>query len=524
MKKLVSLVMAGALCLSVLTACGSNGEKPAQQQQQEQSGETKGEANEAESTKVKDTFIVATKREPKSLVPHGSNDTGTSFVTALIYDSLLSFDKDMNVIPCLATDWEKKDDVTYVFNLRDDVYFHNGEKLTAEDVKFTFEKAAKSPATIAQLGMIDPEKTNVVDENTIEIVLSKPFPPILNSLALEIASIVNKKAFEEGNFEESPIGTGPFTFKQWVSGDRLELNGNKEYWGEKAAINTLVLRLIPEATTRAIEIETGGVDMALGLSDSDTINLRENPNVNMYTENILNTSYMSFNCSKAPFDNAKVRAAITYAIDAKAVADAASFGLAEQSFSPIAPGVFGYYNPGQVYEYNPEKAKELLAEAGFPDGFKTTLTQSGDDAQAEMIQNMLGKVGISVEINSVDFANWLDALVNGKQEMYLGGWTVSTADADGGLNEPFNSKNHGDGGNRSFYTNTELDEILEAAAVELDTEKRLELYKEAQTIIANDAVYVNLMIGRTNVATKKEVTNLELMPTQNIKLNLIRFE
>lgn len=513
MKRTLSLLLAIAMMAALLTACAPKEEtKPT------------GPADSDES-KTQDTVIVANRREPKTLNPHASNDTGTAFITQLMYDTLITFDKDMQLQPNLATKWEKVNDTLYRFELRKDVVFHNGDKFTAQDVINTFELAGKAPASASTLGVIDIGASKVVDDYTVELALKKPYAPFLNVMALSISGIVNKKAIEEAGdkYNENPVGTGPFMYKSWKDGDMMELTTFDKYWGQKPNFNNLVIRLIPEATTRAIEVETGGVDIALGIVDNDAKKFKDNPKVSIISTNILNTSYLSFNCSKEPFNNVKVRQAITHAIDAATIVKNSTFGLAEQSFSVIAPGVFGYHNPGVKFEYNVDKAKELLAEAGYSDGFKTTLTVNGDAMAAEMIQNMLKQIGITVEIKSVDFANWLDALVNGKQEMYIGGWTVPSADAAEGL-EAFHSANHGPGGNRSFYTNHELDKILEAAASELDSAKRLELYKQAQDMIAEEAVYVNLKVGQTHVVTKPNIENVCVMPTQDIKLWLLSFK
>jgi len=265
--------------------------------------------------------------------------------------------------------------------------------------------AGKAPASASTLGVIDIGASKAVGDYTVELALSKPYAPFLNVMALSISAIVNKKAIEEAGdkYNENPVGTGPFSYKSWKTGDMMELTAFDKYWGQKANFDNLI-RLIPEATTRAIEVETGGVDMALGIVDNDAKKFRDNPNVSTISSNILNTSYLSFNCSKEPFNNTKVRQAITHAIDAATIVNNSTFGLAEQSFSVIAPGVFGYHNPGVKFEYNVDKAKALLTEAGYPDGFKTTLTVNGDAMAAEMIQNMLKQIGITVEIKSVDFA------------------------------------------------------------------------------------------------------------------------
>lgn len=476
----------------------------------------------------KDTLIVAVDREPASLNPHGSNDAGTSFIINLIYQNLVAFDNDMNLVPELATSWEQIDETTIRFHLRDDVDFHNGEHFTAQDVKYTLEQASQSSHAVGILGVVDPEATTVVSDYVVDVVLKAPFGPILNHLAHSTAAIVNRKAIEEGgdNYNDNPVGTGPFMCKSWTTGDSIELVAFDGYWGEKPEFENLLIRYIPEATTRAIEVETGGVDIARAIAVNDAKNLKDSPDVNVISGNILNTSYLSFNCSKEPFNNPKVRQAISCAVDTEAIVKNVTFDMGEQAKSVMAPNVFGYCEVGRVWDYNVERAKELLAEAGYPNGFKTSLVVNAVNASttAEMIQNMLGQIGIEVEILAYDFSNWLDSIVNGKQDMYVGGWTAGTGDADYALRLPFHSANMGSGGNRSFYSNPTVDQLLEEAQVEMDQDRRLELYSEVQEILAQEAVYVNLQVGQVHVATGKHVKGLEPHPSQDLDLWTVYFD
>ncbi len=476
----------------------------------------------------KDTLIVAVDREPATMNPHGSNDAGTSFITNLIYQNLVAFDNDMNLVPELATSWEQINETTIRFNLRDDVKFHNGERFTAEDVKYTFEKASQSSHAVGIVGVIDPEATTVVSDYVIDVVLKYPFGPILNHLAHSNAAIVNKKAMEEGgaNYNDNPVGTGPFKYKSWTTGDSIELVTFDGYWGEKPKFKNLRIRYIPEATTRAVEVETGGVDIARAITANDVKNLKDNSDVNVISGNILNTSYLSFNCSKKPFSNPKVRQAVSCAIDTETIVENVTFGLGEPAKSVTAPNVFGYYGVGRAWDYDVEKAKELLAEAGYPNGFKTSLVINAVNASttAEIIQNMLGQIGIEVEILAYDFSNWLDSIVNGKQDMYVGGWTAVTGDADYALRLPFHSQNIGSGGNRSFYSNPTVDKLLEEAQVEMDQDRRLELYREVQEILAEEAVYINLQVGQVHLAAGKHVNGLMPHPNQNIDLWTVYFD
>lgn len=506
MRKQILMLIALMFVVTIITACQSQVTPTA-----------------PDAPLAKDTLIIAVDREPVTLNPHGSNDNGTHFVNNLIFERLVTLDNDMNLIPVLATTWEFIDDTTIRFNLREDVKFHNGDPFTAEDVKYTFEQTSESPHATALLGFIDAEATRVVSDHVVDVVLKYPFAPALRHLAHPVAAIVRKNTIEAGG---DPVGTGPFQFVDWATGDRLNVKAFDGYWGDKVRFENLLIRYIPEATTRAIEVETGGVDIARGITPSAAIEFMENPDVKVYSTNTLDPRYLSFNCSKAPFDNVKVRQAISAAIDAETIVETVTFGLGQRSYSVVTPNVFGYHNAGDPFGYNVERAKALLDEAGYPDGFTTTLVinaaLASDDA--EIIQNMLGQIGINVEILSYDFSNWLDTIVNGRQDMYIGLWTAVTGDADYAIRLAYHSENKGPGGNRSFYSNEKVDALLEAAKVEMDQSVRLELYKEVQEILAEEAVVVNLQIGQLHDVAGKHVKGLVPHPNQTIGLWTVYFE
>lgn len=509
MKKLVCTLLALAMALS-LVACG----KPAETTP---SGET-GKAVH------RDTLTVGISREPKALIPYASNDTGSSYITSLIYDKLIDTDKDMNLIPGLAESWDKIDDTHYRFHLRKGVKFHNGTELTAKDVLYTFEKNSAADATSSTIGPVDIKNSVIEDDYTVVIALSKVYPPFLNICSLDIAAIVCKDAMEAdpAGYAKNPIGSGPFKFVEWASGDYIKLDSNTEWWGGDINFDHLMLRYIPEASTRAIEAESGGVDIAqIVVSDAQTVDASDD--VDLLVQEILNTSYLSFNCSKEPFNNVKVRQAISMAIDAEAIVEATYYGYAKRADSFLAPAIWGYHGVSNEYsKYDPEKAKALLTEAGYPDGFSCTMISNASQATAEMIQAYLAEVGIKVTLNVTDFSNWLDSIVNGKQEMYIGGWTVPSADASEAFTA-FNSANIGKGDNRSFYGNDKVDGLIEKINSEADPDTRMQYCKELQEFLAEECVTIGLNVGVTFYAVSKDISGFYVLPTQSPKFHEITF-
>lgn len=343
--------------------------------------------------------------------------------------------------------------------------------------------------------------------------------------SLDVMGIVQKAGAEadpEG-YAKAPIGTGPFKFVEWVSGDHIKFEANKEWWGGEIAFDTLLIRIIPESATRAIEAENGGVDISR-ITISDVPAVAADPNVNLILQSILNTSYISFNCSVKPFDNPKVRQAVSLAVDTEAIVYAVYGEYAEVSKSFVAPTITGYYEADSEFVgYDPEKAKALLTEAGYPNGFECTLVSNGNQSIAEMIQAQLAEIGINVKLNVTDFSNWLDAIVNGKQQMYIGGWTVPSGDATEAFSA-FDSAFFGAGGNRSFYSNPDADALLQVIYSEMDEAKRAQACADLQQLLADEAVTIGLNIGYSYWVTGKDISGFQVLPTQTMNFAYITFE
>lgn len=444
------------------------------------------------------TITVAQGSDPVTLDPHGDNDQPSARVRAQIFETLVNHGQELDVIPGLAKSWEQINDVTWEFKLRDNVKFHNGDGFTAADVKYSFERINELPSPAAFL-IESIKEVKVVDTYTVQIILEYPFAPILAHLAHPSNAIVNRRSVEEAgdNFgSQSAVGTGPFVFKEWVAGSHVELIRNDEYWGDHAKAERLIIRGIPDNTVRAIELETGGADIVYNIDPIDEMRLEGTPGIKLDKYETLSTSYIGFNVQKEPFDNILVRQAINYALDVEAVADYIYTGQAEAVKGPLGSLVWGFNPDVRDYEFDPAKAKELLAEAGYPNGFKTTIWTNDNPQRmqiAEMFQADLADIGIDVEVLIVPWATYLEDTANAKHDMYILGWVTVTADPDYGLFALFHSSQFGDPGNRSFYANERVDELLEAGRREGDPDKRYAIYAEAQELIVEDAPWAFLI-------------------------------
>lgn len=443
-----------------------------------------GEKNGAK--KVKEELIIAQDGESKSLDIHQGNDGFSLRANRLIYSRLVEADENMQIHPGLAESWQQLDDKTMQFKLRKGIKFHNGDDFTAEDVKFSFERMMNSPRIAFVLPPI--ERIDVVDDYTVNIVTKTPFGPLLAHLSHPALGMVSKKLLTENPeaLKEKPIGTGSYKFKEWIYGDKLVLEKNEDFYDKnKRGLKYIVFKNVVEASNRAIGLETGEIDIATPISSVDEENIKNNPKLQLLTKPSISYTYIGMNMTKAPLNDIRVRKAINYAIDKQAIIDVILNGNGKIATSPIAPGVFGFTDKTKNYEYNVEKAKELMKEAGYENGFTTSILVFSGEANtqtAEIVQAYLKEIGIDLKIEIVEVSAYWDMTERGVHNLFLGSWGVVTGDADYGLYAMYHSSAKGGAGNRDFYENEKVDELLDKAKTEIDPETRKKLYEEAQIL------------------------------------------
>lgn len=454
-------------------------------------------------TVTRDVIRVAIGVDLDTVDPHGQTTTTVYNVMRHVYETLLWFDDEGNVIPWLAESWEVSEDgLEYTFHLRKGVKFHDGSELTAEVVKANIDRwldpTVKVP-TRSQLGPID--HAEVIDKYTIKIVLKKSFAPFLASLA-EYLLITSKNIIDKfGNKTITEVvGTGPFVFKEWVKGSKIVLGRFDDYWGEKPKVRVIEWRIIPEAGTREAALLAGDVDVTFQPPPADIESLRNNPAVTVLTP-VTNRVIFVALMPKGPLKNKLVRQALNYAIDRQAIVENVLFGLGVPADSVVPPHFFGYAKM-TPYEYNPEKAKQLLAEAGYPNGFKLVLMHPTgrylqDKQVAEAIQAYLSAIGIEVELKTMDWPSFVKELFKPLNEKIydavLIGWGPGVADAYYTLYPQFHSTcqlPHGLG--LAYYNNSYIDELLDKSTVELNPDVRKELYKEIIAYLWDDAPWIFL--------------------------------
>lgn len=473
-----------------------------------------GEKNRAK--KVKEELIIAQDGESKSLDIHQGNDGFSLRANRLIYSRLVEVDENMQIHPGLAESWKQLDDKTMQFNLRKGIKFHNGDDFTAEDVKFSFERMMNSPRIAFVLPPI--ERIDVVDDYTVNIVTKTPFGPLLAHLSHPALGMVSKKLLTENPeaLKEKPIGTGSYKFKEWIYGDKLVLEKNEDFYDKnERGLKYIIFKNVVEASNRAIGLETGEIDIATPISSVDEENIKNNPKLQLLTKPSISYSYIGMNMTKAPLNDIRVRKAINYAIDKQAIIDVILNGNGKIATSPIAPGVFGFTDKTKNYEYNVEKAKELMKEAGYENGFTTSILVFSGEANtqtAEIVQAYLKEIGIDLKIEIVEVSAYWDMTERGVHNLFLGSWGVVTGDADYGLYAMYHSSAKGGAGNRDFYENEKVDELLDKAKTEIDPETRKKLYEEAQILIVNDAPDVMLYNRNLTVGAQKYIKGLGIHP------------
>jgi len=481
----------------------------------------------------RDRLVVATAAMARNLDPALSNDMPSARIHNQIYDTLVVADYDMSILPSLAERWVFDSPTALRMFLRRDIRFHNNDVLTARDVQFTLERAAVSPEIAHITGMI--RNVQVVNDHEVVINLQYPYAPFLSNLAHTASSIVNQRALTamgETAHSLNPVGTGPYRVTNVVTGDRIELTRWDGYHGTPAIIRDVVVRVIPDPPTRLLELETGGIDIywELHVAPQDIPRAQAHPHINVMSGPALSLTYIGFNTLNPPLNDMRVRQAIIYALDLDAINRVAYAGLGSTGQAPLNPTVWGSA-AGRLppYQFNQARARQLLAEAGHPNGFATTIFVNENQARidtAEIMQGMLAQVGIRAEVRIVEWGAYLDMTSrrDGGHTMFILGWNTVTGDPDYGLYSLFHSSMHGAPGNRMFYTNAQVDRLLDAGRQETNPARREQIYFEAQQIIHREAPWISQWNAENVHGLRSDVRGYRLHPNGRERLWLLSFE
>ncbi|WP_127598281.1 ABC transporter substrate-binding protein [Nitratireductor alexandrii] len=440
----------------------------------------------ASSTSVfaaKTDLVVGVVLEPPHLDPTaGAAAAIDEIVYANVFEGLTRIGRGGEVAPALAESWEISDDgKVYTFKLRAGATYHDGSAFDAEDVKFSLERAMAEDSTNAQKGLFAAIDTvEIVDPTTVKVTLKQPQGSFLYNLGWGDAVIVASES-AEGN-KENPVGTGPFKFDNWAKGSSITLSKAEGYWGEPVALDTVEFRIIPDAAAAVPALLTGDVHAFPNMPAGDALpQIEADPRFVVVVGSTEGETILSTNNKKAPFDNLKVRQAIAHALDREAIIAGNGSGFRTPIGSHFSPGNEAYVDLTGTYPHDVEKAKALLKEAGFEDGFKATLklpppSYARDGGQ--IVASQLREVGIELEIIPVEWAQWLDQVFKAKDyDLTIVSHT-----------EPNDIGIYARDDYYFQYDNPEFDAVIAELDVTSEQAKRNELYAKAQTIIAEDAV------------------------------------
>lgn len=547
MKKKYLILLMLMFVLLIMSACsGDGGANPEDAGNDDAGTEDSGSDASASEDQV---LVFARGGDSESLDPGSTTDGESSRVTRQILESLLDFDKDsFEIKPGLAHDWDiSEDGLTYTFYLEEGVTFHDGTDFNAEAVKTNFERWADPNHEYAftdegfvyniygtMFGGFEGDEGHVIDEinavsdNEIEFVLKEPLGFFLQNLAMSYFAITSPAALEEygPDITENPVGTGPFKFNNWSKNDSIVLDKFEDYRVEdQPKLDQVIFQVIPDNSARLIALQSGEIDMMDGLNPDDAAGLEGEEGIELLTRGENNFGYVGFHTQKEPVDQKEVRQAINYAIDKQAIADALYAGYATTAKNPLPPSYLGYNDGVEGYEYNPDRARELLEEAGYADGLEIELMLSptarpympDPETVAQIVQENLSEVGIELTITSHEWAPYLELTEQGEHQMYIMGWSGTNGDPDYFLSSLLHSSNIGSS-NNTFYENSEVDDLLNQAKRAVDQEERADLYMQAQELISEESPMVTLVHSTPVMAISSNVQNYVPHPSTSESL------
>ncbi len=470
---------------------------------------------------------IAFGTDPESLDPKEASSSPAAMVMLHVMEALFDMTPEGEIVPLLAEGYEASEDGTvYDIFLNEGIEFHDGTYFDAEVVKFNLDRLVDEEAPFSFL--IDGvDHVEVIDDYTVRLSMDEPFAPIIAHLSHDFISMVSPNAVEEygDDFGMNPVGTGPFVFEEWSRGERVVLSRNDNYWGYNAYVDTVTFHVVPEDSTRVVMLETGEVDAAMRIPPRDTARVDGDPNLHVVNTSSLRTIYVGMHNQREPFNDVRVRRAVNYAVNNVSIVENIMDGAGRPSDAPISPDIFGY-SAQERYEFNPYRARELLAEAGYEDGLEVDFYYPAgrymmDETIAQAVQSQLADVGIDANMINLEWTTYLETLDQAPEEadhdMYLLGWGTVTGDADYGLYALFHSSQWAPLGNDySYLGNEEVDELLDKARVTPDVDARLAAYEEAIEIIWDQAPWIFLHSEVQLDGVNNRVEGLIHHPRENI--------
>lgn len=544
MKKSLLFVITMLVALSLALA-GCGGSKGSSSSKGNSGGSSSGKKS---SGSTQSALVFGRGSDSVHLDPSMATDGESFMVTKNIEETLVNFSyKKQNtdiVKTGLAKTWKiSKDGLTYTFTLRKGIKFSDGTKFDASAVVYNFKRWKNStskqfpyyPSMFGGYGSKSVIKSvKATGDYTVQFTLAKPLAPFLKDLAMSPFAIGSPTAIKkEGkNYDKHPVGTGPFVFKQWKPNNTITITKNKNYWKKGLPkLNTVIYKVISDNHARLTALQNGDIDLMEGLNPNDISSVKSNNKLQVFYRPSMNIGYLGLTATRKPFNNVKVRQAMNYAINKKAIVKAFYSPKAKVATSAIPHSFPSYDGNLKPYKYDPQKAKQLLKEAGYPNGFKMELWampvprpyMPDGKKIATAMQADLKKVGITAKIVSYDWGTYIDKTSKGEADAFLLGWTSDNGDADNILYTLLSTNAIGSN-NFTQYSNKKLDKVLNEARKTTDQSKRNQLYKKAQKIVNQNPPWVPLVHSTPALAGSAKIAGFKPHPTGSDRLDKVYFK
>ena len=492
----------------ILAACARGGD--------EEGSDTK----DSSQSKAGGDLVLAVHSDATTLDPAGSNDVPSHNVQKNIFETLVKRDSTNDLVPGLAKKWEVIDDTTIEFTLHQGINFHDGEAFNAEVVKKNLDRLLDPAVASSKYSMYEMiASVDVVDEYIVRVTTEYPFSPILAHLSHSGSAIISPKsieadyeAIENGKdagtvISEEPVGTGHFKFESWTSGDEVKLVRNDDYWDEKAHVDTVTFKVVPESGTRNADLERGFVQVVDQVQPNEVDAMNESDFAEVIQTASTALTFIGFNTDKAPFDDVLVRKAVSMMVNKQEIIDGVYEGFAVPSEGPLGPKVFGYSADVKGIDYNVDEAKKLMKEAGYEDGFSATIWTNDNPQRVDtavLLQSVLKEINVEIDVQQMEFGAYIESLRAGEHNMYMLSWSNALGEADNGLYSLFHSSKAGIPPNAMWYGSPIVDDFLDKGRSESNPEERLKIYQEAQEELVEDApmIFLNHPEYLTGVSNK----------------------
>ncbi|MGA8490271.1 MAG: ABC transporter substrate-binding protein [Terriglobales bacterium] len=468
------------------------------------------------------TLVMIIESSPTNLDPRVGLDAQSERIDELLFDDLCTRDEHLNVQPGLAERWDTPDPLTYVFHLRPGVKFHDGRPLTSRDVKWTFDSLLQGKirsTKAAAYRLVD--RIDAPDDYTVVFHLKEPFATLLWNVSDGAIGIVPYGSGDETS--RHPIGSGPFRFVSAEPDKEVVVERNDGYWGEKTHLKRVRFAVIPDATTRALELRKGSADIAVSSLTGDMVlALEHEPTLEVLHAPGTVLAYLAFNTRDPILNDVRVRQALAYAIDRAPIIHYLLRDFARLAYSLLPPESWAYNGDVPHYDYNPDRARQLLDQAGYPavKGVRLhltmkTSTEEGTRLLAAVLQQQLREVGVALDIRTFEFATFFSDVTRGAYQVHSLRWVGGNEDPDIFEYVFHSAKFSPHGANRTYYANPRVDLLIDQARGELDQNARKQIYAEIQRILAEDLPYINLWYVENVMVHNKRVRNLTLNPPGN---------